>query len=81
MGKNRSFWVGIVAAAALAVMGCSDDENGGTAGNGGTGGTGGSGGAGEMMGFVTVAHLAPGLPTQATPTLTSTLTTQRCRPS
>jgi len=58
MGKNRSFWVGIVAAAALAVMGCSDDENGGTAGNGGTGGTGGT----PATGNVTAVHLAPEVP-------------------
>jgi len=59
MKKNKNFWLGIVAAAALAAMGCADDENGG---QGGSGGSGGSGGAGEMMGFVTVAHLAFDLP-------------------
>jgi len=60
MGKNRSFWVGIVAAAALAVMGCADDENGGAAGNGGSGGTGGTG-----TGNVTAVHLAPEVPSAA----------------
>jgi len=58
MGKNRSFWVGIVAAAALAVMGCSDDENGGVAGSGGNGGTGGT----PATGNVTAVHLAPEVP-------------------
>jgi hypothetical protein len=56
MGKNRSFWVGIVAAAALAVMGCKDDGNGG--GSGGTGGTGGT----PATGNVTAVHLAPEVP-------------------
>ncbi len=56
--------MGIVAAAALAVTGCSDDDNGGTAGAGGNGGNGGNGGAGEMA-MVRVAHLAANLPTPA----------------
>jgi hypothetical protein len=59
MGKNRSFWVGIVAAAALAVMGCSDDENG-VAGSGGSGGTGGT----PATGNVTAVHLAPEVPSE-----------------
>lgn len=62
MGKNKSFWVGIVAAAALAVMGCSDDDNGGAAGNGGGGGGGGGTGGAPATGNVTAVHLAPEVP-------------------
>ncbi len=58
MRNNKNFWLGIVAAAALAAMGCSDDEEG----PGGSGGLGGSGGAGEMA-MVRVAHLGTDLPT------------------
>jgi hypothetical protein len=68
MTKNKTFWVGIVAAAALALTGCGDDATGtgGTAGSGGTAGTGGGmGGAGGMPeGTATVlaAHFAPDVP-------------------
>jgi len=59
MKNNKKFWLGFVAAAALAAVGCGDDENGGAAGSGGMGG---SGGAGEMA-TVRVAHLGTDLPT------------------
>jgi hypothetical protein len=64
MTKNRHFWLGIVAAAALAATGCGDDDSstGGSGGSAGSGGSGGSGGAGEMA-MVRVAHLATELPT------------------
>ncbi len=72
MIKNKTFWLSIVAAAALAVTGCSDDDTaggGGTAGSGGMAGTGGMAGEGGMGGEVggtanvTAVHLAPGVPT------------------
>ena len=59
MNTRKVFWLGIVAAAALAATGCSDD--GGSGGNGGNGGNGGTGGAGEMA-MVRVAHLGTNLP-------------------
>ncbi len=55
MKATNKFWFSIVAAAALAVSGCSDDDNG--AGNGGTGGM------PVMTGNVTAVHLAPEVPT------------------
>ena len=63
MTKNKTFWVGIVAAAALALTGCGDDATGtgGTAGSGGTAGDGGTGGA-MAMANVTGVHLAPAVP-------------------
>lgn len=51
--KNKNFWLGIVAAAALLAMGCGDDENGGTAG---------TGGMPTPTGNVTAVHLAPEVP-------------------
>ena len=64
MTKNKTFWVGIVAAAALALTGCGDDATGtgGTAGSGGTAGDGGTGGDGPGTGSVTAVHLAPEVP-------------------
>ncbi len=62
--KKATLGFAMVAAAALAVVGCGDDEENGTGGTGGagaTGGAGGSGGAGEMA-MVRVAHLAPEVP-------------------
>lgn len=70
--KTKTFWLGMVAALALAVAGCSDDNNppAGTGGSGGSGaggaggdGAGGAGGAGEEMAMVRVAHLGTDLPT------------------
>ncbi len=55
MKNNKNFWLGIVAAAALAAMGCSDDD-------GGSGGSGGTGGTPMAMGNVTAVHLAPDVP-------------------
>jgi len=72
MNNRKTFWLGIVAAAALAAMGCGDDNgdnsggNGGDAGSGGSAGSGGEAGmGGAPMGEATVyaAHLAPGVPT------------------
>lgn len=67
--KNRKhFWLGIVAAAALAATGCGDSDNNGTGGSGGTAGTGGSAGEGGVGGMpmgmanVTAVHLAPEVP-------------------
>jgi hypothetical protein len=64
--------LGLVAALALAVTGCSDDDNaggsGGSAGAGGEGGVGGEGGEGGTGGMpagtanVTAVHLAPEIP-------------------
>ena len=65
MNNRKTFWLGIVAAAALAAAGCGDSDSntggsGGSAGNGGEGGMGGSGPSGEAT--VTAAHLAPEVP-------------------
>jgi len=63
MRNSKNFWMGIVAAAALGAMGCSD--SGGTAGTAGSGGTAGNGGMGGVpMGSanVTAVHLAPEVP-------------------
>lgn len=66
MKHRKTFWLGMVAAAAFAVVGCSD--SGGTAGSGGSGGSGGMAGGGGMGGAptgeatVTAAHFAPGVP-------------------
>lgn len=54
MKKNKNFWLGIVAAFAVAAMGCGDD--GGAAGSGGTGGM------PMATGNVTAVHLAPEVP-------------------
>jgi hypothetical protein len=57
---KKTFWMGTMAALALAVVGCSDDS-----GSGGSGGTAGMGGAGGMDGGtanVTAVHLAPEVP-------------------
>lgn len=63
MKNYKTFWLGIVAAAALAAVGCGDDGTpAGSGGTAGSGGSGGSGGAGEMA-MVRVAHLATDLPT------------------
>lgn len=56
MKNYTNFWLGIVAAAALAALGCGDDENGGAAGSGGTGGM------PMAMANVTAVHLAPEVP-------------------
>jgi len=69
MNTRKVFWLGIVAAAALAATGCSDDGNNNTGGSGGAAGTGGSAGEGGTGGMpmgtanVTAVHLAPGVPT------------------
>jgi hypothetical protein len=60
MTKNKTFWLGFVAAVALAAAGCSDDS--GTGGMGG--GTGGTGGAPTGEATVTAAHFAPGVPAE-----------------
>ena len=59
MKNNKHFWLGVVAAAALASAGCGDDDNGGTAGAGGNGGM---GGMPTPTGNVTAVHLAPEVP-------------------
>jgi len=56
MNNRKYFWLGIVAAAALAATGCSDD------GNDNTGGSGGSGGMPMETANVTAVHLAPEVP-------------------
>jgi hypothetical protein len=56
MKNCKAFWVGIVAASALAVTGCSSSSDGG-------GGTGGTGGTPTATGNVTAVHLAPEVPT------------------
>lgn len=60
--KTKTFWLGMVAAMALAVVGCSDDGNGGMAGSGGSDGMGGMGGAPAGTANVTAVHLAPEVP-------------------
>ena len=60
MKIKKNFWLGVVAALALAAAGCSDDS-----GSGGTAGMGGNGGMGGMetpMGSITAVHLAPEVP-------------------
>jgi len=63
MKNDKNFWLSIVAAAALAAVGCGDDAtstgSGGTAGSGGMGGT---GGTPMAMANVTAVHLAPEVP-------------------
>lgn len=60
MTNKKNFWLGIVAALALATTGCGDDDNG-DGGSGGTAGMGGMGG-GPATGSVTAVHLAPEVP-------------------
>ena len=66
MNNRKTFWLGIVAAAALAAAGCSDSDgtagSGGSAGSGGTAGGGGTGGMETAMGSITAVHLAPEVP-------------------
>jgi len=68
MNNRRYFWLGIVAAAALAATGCSDDGNNNTGGSGGAAGMGGAAGEGGTGGMpmgtanVTAVHLAPEVP-------------------
>jgi hypothetical protein len=62
MRKTQNFWLGLVAAAALVSMGCSDSDGGG--GSGAMGGSGGAGGTGGVeMAMVRIAHLGTDLPT------------------
>jgi hypothetical protein len=68
MTHKKNLWLGIVAAFALAMTGCGDDDNsnggsGGTAGMGGGAGEGGMGGTPAGMAMVRVAHLGTNLPT------------------
>ena len=62
MKIKKNFWLGLVAAAALASVGCGDSSSGG--GSGGTAGSGGSGGAGggAAGADVTAVHVAPEFP-------------------
>ena len=63
MQNYKNFWLGIVAAVALAAVGCGDDSS--SSGSGGTAGSGGMGGSGGMpmgMANVTAVHLAPEVP-------------------
>ena len=53
MKNHKNFWLGIVAAAALAALGCGDDDSGGAAG---------AGGMPMAMANVTAVHLAPDVP-------------------
>lgn len=67
MIRSKHFWLGIVAAAALAATGCGDDGNGdggsgGMAGTGGTAGNGGMGGGPSGEATVLAAHFAPEVP-------------------
>lgn len=71
MINKTTLGVAIVAVLGLALVGCSDDDNGaggsgGTAGMGGSGGaagTGGTGGGDLGGGTITAVHLAPEFPT------------------
>ena len=63
MNNRKYFWLGLVAAAALAATGCSDDGNNNTGGSGGAAGAGGSGGMPMGTANVTAVHLAPEVPT------------------
>ena len=58
MINGKTFWFGLVAAAALAAAGCGDDS-----GSGGSPGMGGMGGSGPAGANVTAVHLAPEVPT------------------
>lgn len=60
MKNYKKFWLGIVAAAALAAVGCGDDRS--TSATGGTAGSGGTGGMPMGMANVTAVHLAPEVP-------------------
>jgi hypothetical protein len=66
MNNRKTFWLGIVAAAALAATGCSDSDGsagaGGSAGSGGSAGEGGAGGMPVGTANVTAVHLAPEVP-------------------
>lgn len=57
---KKNFWMGTVAAMALAVAGCGDDS--GSGGSGGTAGMGGMGGMDAGTANVTAVHLAPEVP-------------------
>jgi hypothetical protein len=60
--NKATFRLSLIAALALALVGCGEDNNG-TGGSGGTGGTGGTGGGTPTnMAMVRAAHLAPGVP-------------------
>lgn len=56
MIREKKFWFGMLAAMALAAVGCGDDS-------GSTGGTGGTGGTATETATVTAVHLAPEVPT------------------
>jgi hypothetical protein len=60
MTHKKNLWLGIVAAFALAMTGCGDDDNS-NGGSGGTAGMGGMGG-GPATGSITAVHLAPEVP-------------------
>lgn len=53
--NKATFRLSLIAALALALVGCGEDNNG-------TGGTGGTGGTPTNMAMVRAAHLAPGVP-------------------
>ncbi len=61
--NHRNVLLSVVAALAVGLVGCGDDEVAGTGGTGGgTGGSGGAGGGTTEMAMVTVAHFAPEVP-------------------
>lgn len=59
--NRKNIWLGLVAALALGLVGCGDDDNA-AAGAGGAAGSGGSGGSDSQMAMIRVAHLAPEIP-------------------
>lgn len=61
MNIRKHFWLGIVAAAAFAAVGCGDDDDN-AGGGGGTAGAGGTGGTPAATANVTAVHLAPEVP-------------------
>jgi len=64
MMNRKKIMMSVVAALALGLVGCGDDDNnaGGSGGTAGSGGSGGTGGTPTEMAMVRAAHLAPGVP-------------------